>query len=144
MNQRIIKFRAWDKDKKQWIHDFRIHPQGMVFPAKAILDEPDGRFWLYERGHGVELNCELNLTFGLKDKKGRNVYFGDIIKYSFTDKENPENNEVDVIAEVIETINGGMGQLSDGVISDLWEDEELWDIEVIGNIYENKELLNDE
>ena len=70
---REIKFRAWDKENK-----VMIYPKGILF---------DGRV--------VNFNCgilepfeeyELMQFTGLYDKNGKEIYEGDIIKYSFDGK----------------------------------------------------------
>lgn len=74
---------------------------------------------------------------GIKDKNGKEIYFDDILKYEDVDQE----KGVYYQAEVVRTINNGAGVLIDGVISDLWEDSDVHEFEVIGNVWENPELL---
>ena len=40
----LMKFQCWDKEKKKFWSDFRIHPQGIIAPAIA---EKDG-YWIYD------------------------------------------------------------------------------------------------
>ena len=74
---------------------------------------------------------------GLKDKNGKEIYFGDILKYEDIDSEKGEIK----IVEVVKTMCNGSGILIDGMISDLWEDDEVHQFEVIGDIYQNKDLI---
>jgi len=74
---------------------------------------------------------------GITDKNGKEIYFGDLLKY----EDIAEEKGIYYQAEVVKTINNGAGVLIDGVISDLWEDKDIHEFEVIGNIYENKELI---
>ncbi len=150
---REIKFRAWDKENNKWIHDFRIHPQGMVFPAKALLDEPDGNFWLYERGHGVEAKCELSQYTGLKDKNGKEIYEGDVVKYKnmsgfdcgWEDGDDWDKNS-DTIREIVKEVKFQNGEFypkeEANIVEDGFYSWRNFDIEIIGNIYENPELIN--
>ena len=109
---REIKFRVWDDIDKKFI----------LLP----------RIW---GNYGGELNAEFNhhsLIFqqyaGLKDKNGKEIYEGDILKISFINTDKSK-----WIGEV--TFNGNYRVNNyDLNTSNLIK-------EVIGNIFENKELL---
>lgn len=78
---------------------------------------------------------------GVKDKNEKDIYFGDIV--NLIDFESAEGEEKINGAIVTETITGGTGILDQNkcAISEFWEDENVFSIEVIGNIFENPELL---
>lgn len=143
---REIKFRAWEKENKEMITDFWI-------------DSKDGEcFGKYS--DEAKPNWILMQYTGLTDKNGKEIYFDDIVKFSFHDHDDPMEN-YEGTAVIAETMNSGVGLLFDwdnndagsnktfaviegGQINDYWDDEDLWDIEVVGNIYENPELITKE
>lgn len=83
--------------------------------------------WLSPNGHyGGELNTVMQCT-GLKDKKGKEIYEGDICRHA---SGRPEVNSVEYYYGEWHLEPHGL-HLSD----------EYEQVEVIGNIYENPELL---
>jgi uncharacterized phage protein (TIGR01671 family) len=151
---REIKFRAWYKRKKEMLYLTKESSYSLQLRDATCLiasNIGNGETFPYAFFEDIEL---LQYT-GFKDKNHQDIYFGDIIKYSFTDVDNKDNNEQGT-ALINRTMNNGVGILRDynsddtyhvwavdcgGVMSDLWEDKDLWTIEVIGNIYQNPELV---
>lgn len=123
---REIKFRAWLKEEKITIDVSEIDFRGEEVSG---FDESD----VFYEGYGYDY-AELMQYTGLKDKNGKEIYEGDI------------------------------GKSVDGIFLVTWDEEkaafvmrfygypeetlyleEMWnDAEVIGNIYENPELLEGE
>ena len=116
---REIKFRFWNGYE--------------IKPVRAINFNSD----FYEDDHShisdvedIEKSPFLMQYTGLKDKNGKEIYEGDIVKLS--------NGKVSQISYVYD------GWWFDGYDNDIiWEDRknDFRHIEVIGNIYENPELL---
>jgi len=111
---REIKFRAWDKKRNKFVSDFNLSPKGNILCEHSNLGYK-GVF---------EVDLELMQYTGLKDKNGKEIYEGDIVKMLADSLNGEENIEVK------------------------WRKEGFWEYfngfdncEVIGNIYENTELL---
>ncbi|QCJ56122.1 YopX family protein [Enterococcus mundtii] len=126
----IPKFRVWDKNNK-CMHEVRSIWIGDDFPLNSHV--------VYSLGNTVEVifdDIELMQSTGLKDKNGVDVYQGDIIKCT-----SGCPHEVIWLEEYGGTFIGGMpawylSGLNNGYS---WAGRE----EVIGNIYENSELLEE-
>lgn len=116
MTQRIIKFRAWDWDAKKIIDNVPVF-EGVAFENATTEDEIDNCQRLISE---VE-NYPLMQFTGLLDKNGKEIYEGDIVSSEGW------NNQV------VEWKEGMQPYFQ------YYQDSE--DMEIIGNIYENPELL---
>lgn len=124
---REIKFRAWDKENEEMYDVAMIDVEtGEV----AYTDHPTG----YNADALLE-QVELMQYTGLKDKNGKEIYEGDICncrEYECFGKVEWNNEEAGFYFCVV--VEGGG-----------FEEEHLYDyideLEVIGNIHENPELL---
>jgi uncharacterized phage protein (TIGR01671 family) len=147
---REIKFRAWDEDLREMFFmakgDFHIGGRGAnTFTAEWIQRLIQGGFVK----NGVHKPKILMQYTGLKDKNGKEIFEGDIIRVISDDKD--WNKSTDGI-QVIEFWNGQFvfnahRHKDDDYINFGWWVRSngysivLHQLEVIGNIYENPELL---
>lgn len=122
---REIKFRAWDGGAWVEPHLFVIY-NGNVYATPR--DFEDGR---------KLKNCKLVEYTGLKDKNGTEIYEGDLIAQF----------KGDVLLESIRAIKWNNDRcgwwLFNGNEPHMALIAERKKLEVIGNIYENPELLNE-
>ena len=80
-------------------------------------------------------NLHLMQYTGLKDKNGKEIYEGDIVKHEHPYKKEPEIKEIYFDEELCEF---GL-RMSNALLHRQFSDE----FEVIGNIYENPELIHE-
>lgn len=127
----MIKFRSYDKSTGE-----------MISPEETDFFNEDGKLVsyyfaghkhpLYKSGHDIKVYCELMQFTGINDIKGNEIYEGDVVnggiyngsyKYGIIVREGREFYAIPV------------GRFSEGVY------KELNRLEVIGNIYQNSELI---
>ncbi|WP_172931720.1 YopX family protein [Streptococcus sp. 79] len=124
------KFRVWDSVEKKFVEHFFITDNGLI----CNMEKPTSDSKLLIPIEKSELI--LMQSTGLKDKNGKEVFVGDIIKCT---RGCP--HEVYLEKEYGGTFIGGMPAV---YLKDLgegyaWTEHE----EVIGNIYENPEFLEE-
>lgn len=132
---RKIKFRAWDKQKNEFYKPTHEAYKGNLFELliafSGSLNAHTMQGLVHESGSFPERFILMQYT-GLKDKNGKEIYEGDILK---TDSGNKQ---------VI--YNAPSFDLEDYDNGDYYEGQNPYchswnEFEIIGNIYENPELL---
>jgi len=130
---REIKFRVWDNQKSNWANRNDIDYANVLdFPVHDyfLLDQKERNRW------------EFMQYTGLKDKHGKEIYIGDIISYNDYSGPIPITPGAKIpktisTVEAPENMFKGIQLKGNGY-------SEPKDIEIIGNIYENPELLENE
>lgn len=127
----IPKFRAWDKDGKFMIAPKeigRIHFNPLPFGLTLIKSDHDG----------ISMKFELMMSTGLKDKNGKEYFKSDIGHYA-----SKEYFEV-----IWDSSKGRWCALFVGEENKTYNYHLLYklaeDSEIIGNIFENEDLLKGE
>ncbi len=154
---REIKFRAWDNDNKQMIYQgSNVEYLNGAMEAHFCFDEAGFVLLIrpYAESEWYPINNTEAMQFTeLRDKNGKEIYEGDIIvaeSYPWFDTGKPNyRSTVEWIysqwQQVLHCVNPDKGGISDGINEGLndegYEPEEPSSWLVIGNIYENPELL---
>lgn len=127
---KLIKFRAWDKESAKMYSPYQIQFLKDNVSVRVIV-----------KGDFVKLgNFELMHFTGLKDKNGKEIFEGDIVigntSYERDSDEAKWTKESPAIVEWKEEMCG----FYPFVLNARWRCDVV-NIEVIGNVFENEELL---
>ncbi|MFS9058983.1 YopX family protein [Streptococcus infantis] len=124
----IPKFRAWDKFDK-------------VMRDVTLLDyNQDFVGYSYPVFMKSTMHMELMQSTGLKDKNGKEIFEGDILANGPDVMCMKRHNTLGFYVEK----KGGVEFIADGAVLEEFEEDakEIADsLEIIGNVYENKEFL---
>lgn len=129
---RKIKFRAWDKENK------------FMF---EIFDSTTHKDWFLP---SWKERYEVMQYTGLKDKNGKEIYEGDIVRYQFDNDDCPFPNKhtEKIIGRIFFSEHRASFSVTAGKNCSSMLNNDLFNyarngnrVEVIGNIYENPELL---
>lgn len=147
---REIKFRAWDGDRMLPVNNILFNKTAEsvstygLEPA-IIIEASEDKYGERVRLTGADIDTPLMQYIGLKDRNGVEIYEGDVVELkNYPDRSAAEHMQgigavefspaLDLAYEAVKS-NGNTMMLT-------WGGTES--IEVIGNIYENHELLEEE
>ncbi len=129
-----IKFRAWDKIFNKWIHPSQVQLSG----TGIVTIQDENLDYLIDNDHK---QAEIVFYTGLKDKNGTEIYEGDKVKLGVLPTEEEPEEEIHT-AEVMFS-KGQFWITHYGFPLKSYACNDKCFIEVIGNIYENPELLKE-
>jgi len=126
MKQREIKFRIWDaeSDEMRYTDEISVYDNGLMFHFDTHNDDKEPVIMQYT---------------GLKDKKGKEIYEGDILEGDNSVQYLTMFYDASFLGKVIGLFNG------DKTIGNIYPlgHFQLTSISVIGTLYENPELTPD-
>ena len=126
MTNRTLKFRAWDTLAKKFTYPDKGYQGHFVLTL-------NGEFWNLQNGSGGDEYIVQQYT-RLKDSKRKDIYEGDIVRYEL---------DGTVYIQTVKWGNNGW-EMIDTRSYGTPLIVNLPNFEVIGNIFENSELLNNE
>ena len=121
-NMRDIKFRAWDEEKKEMYYDYDQN-------IKCLKIGESIHQFIWGVGHTYKTLMQYT---GLKDKNGKEIYEGDILKMTW-------GNYLNGVIK----FNNKYGYYSFNSRTSEYDfiETQSDEYEIIGNIYENQDLL---
>lgn len=138
MDDRFLN-RGKSKDNGEWVIGYYYPTAFTRFPCKPSIYPADT---INHHWHAVEIIPEtLGSCTGLTDKKGKMMFDGDVIRYKANECCDIYIVKWDITAGRFAVYGLGLGDnfpLGDFVFYDLQK------CEIIGNIYDNPELLESE
>lgn len=135
MKSREIKFRAWDRRERKMSRDFDLRSSIAVNQLYATLQGVPEAF---KKPVKLE-NLDWMEFTGLKDKNKREIYEGDIVRGDVTQ----EYDDGQTHFENVQIVWHEGAWLAQGIgTSESWPAYDFGYLDnIIGNVYENPELL---
>lgn len=127
------KFRLWDKRFSEFVEDFLVSEDGKIYKKST------------DTGYGIAISREtsdkviLMQSTGILDKNSQEIFEGDVVRQVRTQP----TTENETITGVVTMLEGAWLIMNDceQLASYLWSETD--ENEIIGNVYENPELLED-
>ncbi len=121
---RALKFRIWNNGHNEFIRpDYGLI--GFCYPL-------DGRIAVLTSNSDIIEDCVIEQYTGLKDKNGKEIYVGDIVSVRNKNRKNEYNIGVVEFGKAAFRCPFLLGKYHSG------------QIEVIGNVHENADLLEED
>lgn len=133
----ILKFRAWDRTRNEMNYRVMVgncdtNDENWTCPSIWVEDK---QRWV----HFDDYECIMQST-GLHDKNGKEIFEGDVIAIEVDDTETPINARVSQNSKIGVLMFHVFEDNEDVPMVELLEDNSVA-FEIIGNVYENPELL---
>jgi uncharacterized phage protein (TIGR01671 family) len=137
----IPKFRAWDK-KTETIQEI----ESISFKEKKLVIDQKSVTWFNSDYIRNSDEVELMQSTGLKDKNGVEIFEGDVVSVSVRNGFDYLDNKVCIVKNSIDYSGLVCSTVDEDLEYQIFNTElfEEYTYEVIGNIWENSELLEGE
>lgn len=136
----IPKFRAWYVLAEEMIDEILM----ISFLRKEIIGKFSNGYISVPLKFEDKRNGEdviLMQSTGLRDKKGKGIFEGDIVQFEDCSE---MSDSLYINTGIIEWCQGGFHVTNrDSVLMGDLLDGDVLDVKIIGNIYENKDILED-
>ncbi|HEM4703857.1 TPA: hypothetical protein U1022_001574 [Streptococcus suis] len=126
----IPKFRAWNTFHNKWVKHFYITENGLIYNMEQPHMDLIGAVPIEQSGLVVMQST------GLFDKNGKEIFGGDVIRVNYTDDDSPWTDAI-----IWSPKDCAWYLKSNKELLGFAMDEPDIIVEVIGNIYENPELV---
>ena len=135
MNQREIKYRLWDGKELHYELTHMVAPNGMAYPLVRLEQNE-----VVVR-NGADTDVTLIQFTGLKDRNGKDIYGGDVLRLTPLDLQG--ENLPSIIGHVIWDDENARFIMRDTKSAHIHSVSSAYAnrLEVLGNAYENPELL---
>ena len=135
---REILFKAKRVNNGEWVEGYYLRDQNHIVGKDIIFYRKDSdRFTVYTDRIDIETLCQFT---GLCDKNGKRIWENDIV---FVTDENDCSGQISTgIGDVI--FIEGMWYIDGRPQEGLYDINKVFQIEVIGNAFDNQELLQEE
>lgn len=150
---REIKFRGYNKELHKWIYGYYIEvmDDSHIYDpeqSKVSVWDDDNPNIGYDMFGFFEVEPEsVGQYTGLKDKNGKEIYEGDIVEFPsslniFIDIDYSDYKNTQPPKDIISPVYYAGGQFTfHWMYGQEGQEVGFEDVEIIGNIYENSELL---
>ena len=142
---RQIKFRVWDVEQNKFLSSYAdkgiefYHEQGKDWHEKQVRDIVPVSWFLQDHNNNLE-NYIVTQYTGLTDKNNKPIYEGDIVKYkTWTGSYDGTTEEHQTQVQFKD--GAYYPRYIDDECEDSWYSFKVYDLEVIGNIFETPYLL---
>lgn len=128
-----LNFRCWDSKEKHWLDESEVYKQ---LAKQTVRDSKHSRF-IFQQSTGVRICSTKTGKWGCPIRSGKEIYEGDIVSQTTTIEKLPAEiiwNNVDASFEVWEK---KIKYLDSRISLDIYD----YSLKIIGNIYDNPELL---
>ena len=131
----IPKFRAWDKHEQKMFDNDEL----IIWNNNVYANDSKKLSCNYLKGWSIDGEYLMQST-GLKDKNGKEIFEGDIVQFEDCYE---VSDFLYINTGIIEWCQGGFHVTNrDSVLMEDLLDGDSLDVRIIGNVYENKELLD--